>query len=284
MALVPYSRPTHTVCGTQLQLWLPGLGTEGLRHTGRILWPGCVDMIETVLVPRRGEIAGRRVLELGAGAAGLPGLAAAVLAARSVLLSDVPDNVPSLQKNAAENEKVLVGTVTACAFEWRDDGVGGSETSPAVDGAAAAAAAMGPPVGQLIPDEVVAFAPEIVLCADCVFEGTERVLAATLAAILSAVPSAEIWMVNIVIRVLRRFKRELRCRGLSVHPLSAAGGRVSKSGTEVVRWRVTAEVVGDELHAHDAPSAEGCGSSGCDKRRPERGRSGLLEVCHSWQQ
>jgi hypothetical protein len=219
MALVVSSFATVDVEeGVVLRVRLSGAGTEGLRQTGRILWPSGRDIIAAVLVPRRASVVGRRVLELGAGAAGAPGQCASILGASDVLITDIQENCSSLRENIALNAASHRGHISACAFEWQDsDGTGGGR----------------------LPSEVLEFKPDLVICADCVFDGTERVLASTLATILTAFPSTEIWMVNIVILGLRTFKRALEDRGLRITALSCSTtGRTMAENIPKVRWQI----------------------------------------------
>lgn len=58
-----------------------------------------------IVAPSTGRVcfAGRRVVELGCGVGAIPGLVAARLGARQVLLTDLPDVVPQLSLNIAAN-------------------------------------------------------------------------------------------------------------------------------------------------------------------------------------
>ena len=100
---------------------------------------------------------GRRVLELGAGASGVPGLRAATAGAAEVLLTDFdPANVEVLAANAAVRRASTAERVSAEVLAW---------------GAATSAAAAG---------------YDVVLLADCVHAGeaASRDLARTLASLL----------------------------------------------------------------------------------------------------
>eukprot|EP00035_Acanthoeca_spectabilis_P029054 m.473083 g.473083 ORF g.473083 m.473083 type:complete len:227 (+) comp33719_c0_seq1:248-928(+) len=213
MALVPCSSFTVDVGSTSLRVDLPGEGTEGLRHTGRVLWPSARDIIGAVLEPRHRYIFGLRVLELGAGTAGLPGQAAALLGASAVLVTDLEENLKALEKNAAINATRTGGRVAACALEWS--------------------------VNPELPMPVVEFRPDLILCADCVFHGTEAALAATLSILMERFPNAEVWVVNIVILALKNFKRELSRRGLTAARLDdASSGLTSAEDIAKVRWKI----------------------------------------------
>lgn len=65
---------------------------------------------------------GARALELGSGT-GLVGLAAAgtLPGVSSVLLTDLPEIVPNLQRNVDRNRAALGSTVDVAVLDWRDD-------------------------------------------------------------------------------------------------------------------------------------------------------------------
>ena len=77
-------------------------------YTASRVWPASAELALHV-----GDVRGRSVVELGAGA-GLAGLACKVLGAARVVLTDLPENLPLLQRNAARNGL----DVSVAAFDW----------------------------------------------------------------------------------------------------------------------------------------------------------------------
>ena len=67
-------------------------------YTASRVWPASAELARHVA----DVVRGKRVVELGAGA-GLAGLACKVLGAARVVLTDLPENLPLLQRNAARN-------------------------------------------------------------------------------------------------------------------------------------------------------------------------------------
>ncbi|GMF34713.1 unnamed protein product [Phytophthora fragariaefolia] len=80
------------------------VGNSG-KGTGLTTWDGSVVLAKYLEHQRRGDIAGTRVVELGAGT-GLVGISAALLGARQVILSDLDYVVENLAKNVAETMKL----------------------------------------------------------------------------------------------------------------------------------------------------------------------------------
>ena len=78
-------------------------------YTASRVWPASAELALHVA----DVVRGRSVVELGAGA-GLAGLASAVLGAARVVLTDLPENLPLLQRNAARNGL----DVSVAAFDW----------------------------------------------------------------------------------------------------------------------------------------------------------------------
>ncbi|CAM6099596.1 unnamed protein product [Calypogeia fissa] len=60
-------------------------------------------------------VAGKRCLELGAGC-GLPGIVSATLGAKTVVLTDLPDNLPLLRNNAAANHVAHIVSVESLVW------------------------------------------------------------------------------------------------------------------------------------------------------------------------
>ncbi|KAG6621266.1 putative N2,N2-dimethylguanosine tRNA methyltransferase [Phytophthora cinnamomi] len=82
------------------------VGNSG-KGTGLTTWDGSVVLAKYLEHQRRGDIAGSRVVELGAGT-GLVGISAALLGARQVILTDLDYVVDNLAKNVAETMKLAV--------------------------------------------------------------------------------------------------------------------------------------------------------------------------------
>ena len=78
-------------------------------YTASRVWPASAELALHVA----DVVRGRSVVELGAGA-GLAGLASAVLGAARVVLTDLAENLPLLQRNAARNGL----DVSVAAFDW----------------------------------------------------------------------------------------------------------------------------------------------------------------------
>jgi predicted nicotinamide N-methyase len=76
------------------------VGNSG-KGTGLTTWDGSVVLAKYLEHQRRSELAGSRVVELGAGT-GLVGISAALLGARQVTLTDLDYVVENLAKNVAE--------------------------------------------------------------------------------------------------------------------------------------------------------------------------------------
>ena len=85
-----------TACGAEVVCEVGASGPGG----GDCLVGDCAAVLSRYLESRPDAVAGKRVLELGSGA-GLVGLVAAALGARSVTLSDLDEVVPLLTRNAA---------------------------------------------------------------------------------------------------------------------------------------------------------------------------------------
>jgi len=113
--------PHHKVLVNETVLTLdqraPGAADAPISVTGDVepaytasrVWPASAELALHVA----GVVRGKRVVELGAGA-GLAGLASAVLGAARVVLTDLPENLPLLQRNAARNGLDVV----VAAFDW----------------------------------------------------------------------------------------------------------------------------------------------------------------------
>jgi len=112
--------PHHKVLVNETVLTLdqraPGVEDAPISVTGDVepaytasrVWPASAELALHV-----GVVRGRSVVELGAGA-GLAGLACAALGAGRVVLTDLAENLPLLQRNAARNSLDVV----VAAFDW----------------------------------------------------------------------------------------------------------------------------------------------------------------------
>eukprot|EP01064_Diplonema_japonicum_P036550 TRINITY_DN823_c5_g1_i1.p1 TRINITY_DN823_c5_g1~~TRINITY_DN823_c5_g1_i1.p1 ORF type:complete len:216 (+),score=35.60 TRINITY_DN823_c5_g1_i1:53-700(+) len=86
---------------------------EGADPTARWVWDAATPFAEW-LCENKKCVEGKRVVEIGAGT-GLVGIAAALLGAESVVLTDLPSELPLLQENADLNSAPNT-TVAPC--EW----------------------------------------------------------------------------------------------------------------------------------------------------------------------
>ncbi|KAI9916150.1 hypothetical protein PsorP6_016952 [Peronosclerospora sorghi] len=84
------------------------VGNSG-KGTGLTTWDGSVVLAKYLEHKRRADIAGSRVVELGAGT-GLAGISAALLGARQVLLSDLDYVVENLANNVHETLKLAASS------------------------------------------------------------------------------------------------------------------------------------------------------------------------------
>ena len=83
-------------------------------------WDGGV-VLAAYAATRPEVFRGKRILELGCGAAALPGLAGALLGATSVILTDVDEALPVVKRRI---DSAAAPNVTVAALDWRG-GVGG---------------------------------------------------------------------------------------------------------------------------------------------------------------
>ena len=134
-----------------------------LEEIGSRVWPAAVRLVQELQTPtwRQRLRASRACIELGSGT-GAVGLAASVLGAANVVLTDLPELLETCERNAARNAARAAGTVTCAPLAW---------------GEAAAAE----PAGDLV------------LMSDCVNSiygvGIGRALATTLGRMLRKAPS-----------------------------------------------------------------------------------------------
>ncbi|RMX65115.1 hypothetical protein DD238_005574 [Peronospora effusa] len=80
------------------------VGNAG-KGTGLTTWDGSVVLAKYLEYQRRDDIAGKKIVELGAGT-GLVGIAAALLGAQEVILSDLDYVIDNLANNVAETMKL----------------------------------------------------------------------------------------------------------------------------------------------------------------------------------
>lgn len=103
----------------ELEQTPPTLGGTDPLGTACTVWRGGERLVE-LLQARRDLVRDKRVVELGSGT-GIGGLACAALGASCVVLTDLPENLPLLQKNATRNGWVqsLCGCeVSVAALDW----------------------------------------------------------------------------------------------------------------------------------------------------------------------
>jgi len=74
--------------------------------TGFNVWDGAI-LLARYLQHAASCVVGRRVLELGAGCGGVPGITAAALGARHVTLTDLPHVLPRLRSNVERNREAI---------------------------------------------------------------------------------------------------------------------------------------------------------------------------------
>ena len=90
----------------------PTLGGTDPLGTACTVWRGGERLVE-LLQSKRELVAGKRIVELGSGT-GIAGLACAALGAGRVVLTDLAENLPLLERNAARNGL----DVSVAAFDW----------------------------------------------------------------------------------------------------------------------------------------------------------------------
>ena len=86
---------------------------------GNAVWEGAVQLTR-LIAARPALVAGKRVLELGAGC-GACGMAASCLGAADVVITDMHNIVPLLETNVAANRTALPGAVSVAPLDWTDD-------------------------------------------------------------------------------------------------------------------------------------------------------------------
>ncbi|CAH0375902.1 unnamed protein product [Pelagomonas calceolata] len=106
----------------ELEQTPPTLGGTDPLGTACTVWKGGERLVE-LLQSRRELVAGKRIVELGSGT-GIAGLACAALGAARVVLTDLPENLALLRRNATRNGWVqsLCGCdVSVAALDWNTD-------------------------------------------------------------------------------------------------------------------------------------------------------------------
>uniref|UniRef100_A0A7S3JTL5 Calmodulin-lysine N-methyltransferase n=1 Tax=Aureoumbra lagunensis TaxID=44058 RepID=A0A7S3JTL5_9STRA len=177
MALIV--RPIHTiqVANVTLQLKLEDAGTFGLERTDRVLWSS--DEASRSVLPKL-KLTGKRILELGSGSTGVLGLAAAALGARSVILTDREEVLPTLRANVLRNVTLFSDTVLECrALDWSK------------------------PLAPIIENEI-----DLVLACDCLYESNVSIFDSTLRKILSRHRKAVAIIINQSSVALAKWRRK----------------------------------------------------------------------------
>ncbi len=110
----------HLTCVRDQDALLAGVTDEaGVDEFpfGLLLWPSAIALAEQI-AREPGLVAGKRVLEIGAGGVGLPGFAAREAGAASVLQTDYhAESLALLARNATQNG--CAGHVRQTAGDWR---------------------------------------------------------------------------------------------------------------------------------------------------------------------
>jgi len=99
---------------------LPSAGDDAADGTNLRLWPSSL-VLSQWLCAHPEFVVGKRVVELGAGS-GAVGLVCAALGASSVTLTDVPDALPLIERNAQRNPPRAGTTVRVLPCLWGDAG------------------------------------------------------------------------------------------------------------------------------------------------------------------
>ena len=106
----------------ELEQTPPTLGGADPLGTACTVWRGGERLVE-LLQSKRELVAGKRIVELGSGT-GIAGLACAALGASRIVLTDLPENLALLRRNATRNGWVqsLCGCeVSVEALDWHTD-------------------------------------------------------------------------------------------------------------------------------------------------------------------
>jgi len=106
----------------ELEQTAPTLGGADPLGTACTVWRGGERLVE-LLQSRRELVAGKRIVELGSGT-GIAGLACAALGASRIVLTDLPENLALLRRNATRNGWVqsLCGCeVSVEKLDWNTD-------------------------------------------------------------------------------------------------------------------------------------------------------------------
>jgi predicted nicotinamide N-methyase len=182
----------------------PVLRLRLLSHRQRFaarVWPAA-RLLSRHLHAQPSLVCGKAVLELGAGAA-LPSLCAALLGARTVLVTDYPD--ARMLENTAHNLDVnlpgpLRRRVRACGYDWSRPASRLLDELRALEASAARGAAGAPAAAPAAPaageeeegpsNSAARF--DVVLMSDLLYELEHEALLAAAAACLRAQPGAQV--------------------------------------------------------------------------------------------
>ena len=168
-------------------------GTLGMSCTGAVLWEAST-VLSALLREHSDEVSGKKVLELGAGVAGLPGQTAACVGAAEVRLTDTTNVLEQLKTNVERNRAQHGCVVHAAELTWAS--------------------------GRPIPPSLIAFAPDLLLLADAVYDdGEPQALAELVVSFFDLNPHAEAWLVNCRTRACARLRPWLRKQRLEVETL-----------------------------------------------------------------
>ena len=96
---------------------MTSLSNVVIRDVGGVVWDAA--LVLCAFLEKQNKMIEQRVIELGAGT-GVCGLAASLLNAKNVLITDMKDFVPLMEKNIIENKAVIGNRkVEALEVDWR---------------------------------------------------------------------------------------------------------------------------------------------------------------------
>lgn len=153
------------------------------------MWDGSFIISRLLETRYRDMIKGKSVVELGAGASGLPSQVAAVLGARNVICTDISEEIPHLIENIDRNRHLFNKNTTIIARELHWESIEKCSSLGNID---------------------------VILCADLVFgnESLIKLLVDMILYLLAQYPLAFIIMSNVDRLQVRKFRKHERIRDL----------------------------------------------------------------------